>query len=472
MEDLTMKMKKISSFVMALTVAVTMLFAVPVSADTNDGTTDPTTGPYPTIELGANGKAAKAYFGADEYNKVVLDKATNDDIQDALYMARDMAEDLQKPIIVNVKAGTFYLDSALSIPHNVVLVSESGVVYYNDCSGEMIKLRGAVYGGTFDGKMNRYNIIKMDSTKSTASDKNMLVTKATLKNTYYTAVIINGAYKHGKVINNTITNCQLNGVCAYRGGQYDLIEGNKITKIGHKKRPGDKKAGGSGIDLCSSDAKLIKNNTINDVYGHGISTDPSMLNRGCFITEITGNTISKIKTQGIYVENKCQITKLKNNKISNVKGCCITVDKNARINGMSGNTLSGGSLAKVGKHSLMTLGGKKSSVKVAKNNKFTGSSAAGIYIGKKAKLVITGKGNVITKNKMNGIQMDKGSVLKITGKTSITKNRWGINMAKGANANIKYVTFKGNKKGAVYYIKGAKFKKSKCKVKGKIYKAK
>ena len=32
-----MKMKKISSFVMALTVAVTMLFAVPVSAETSAG---------------------------------------------------------------------------------------------------------------------------------------------------------------------------------------------------------------------------------------------------------------------------------------------------------------------------------------------------------------------------------------------------------------------------------------------------
>ena len=456
-------MKRLTTLLLAVMVASSMLFAAPVFADTSVG------------ELGPNGKAAKTYFGADQYNNLILDKATTDDIQDYLYSARDITEDTGKPVIVNVKAGIFDLDSALSIPHNVVLVSESGVVYNNYYGGTMVNLKGAVYGGTFDGKLKKDSMIKMVSKTATASDKNMLVTKATLKNTYLTAVLINGAYKHGKVIGNTITNCQLNGVCAYRGGQYDVIEGNKITKIGHPKRTGDKKAGGSGIDLCSSDAKLIKNNTINDVYGHGISTDPSMLNKGCVITEVTGNTFSKIKTQGIYVENKCKISKIKNNKISNVKGCCIKVDKNASIGSMSGNKLSGGTLAKQGKHSLVSIsdkkGGKKASVRIGKNNTFTGSYKHCIYIGKNATLTISGNGNVITKNKGNGIQVDTRGKLVITGKTTITKNRWGINMAKKANANIKRVTFKGNKKGAVYYLKGAKFKKSKCKVKGKIYKA-
>lgn len=473
MEDLTMKMKKISSLVLALTVAMTMLFTVPVFADTNDGANDPTTGSNPTSELGVNGRAAKAYFGADEYNNLPLEKATPDMIQDALYSARDITADTGKPVIVDVKAaGIYYLSSALSVPKNVILVSESGVIYKRSGSDRMVLLKGSVYGGTFDGNNANNNIIQMTCDSVGAADKNMTVMKATLKNSKLTAVQIdaNGkSIKHGKVIDNNISNCY-NGVSVYDGGSYDLISGNTISTIGSAA-----KKGGSAIDVCSSNVSKISNNKISNVIGHGISTDPTSDHNayryGCKIGEISGNTIKTIKTQGIYIENKCSVTKISNNKISNVKGCCITVDKNARINGMAGNTLSGGSLAKKGKHSLMTLGGKKSYVKVGKNNKFTGSYAAGIYVGKKAKLVITGKGNVITKNKMNGIQMDKGSVLKITGKTSITKNRWGINMAKGANANIKNVKFKGNKKGAVYYIKGAKFKKSKCSVKGKIYKA-
>lgn len=460
-------MKRLTTLLLAVMVASSMLFAAPVFADTSVG------------ELGPNGKAAKTYFGADEYNNLILDKATPDDIQDYLYSARDITEDTGKPVIVNVKAGTFELDSALSIPHNVVLVSESGVVYNRTSSDKMVKLAGSVYGGKFDGKNRQNNIIQLVSTTATASDKNMTVMKTTLCNTKlskHAAVQIdaNGkAVRHGKVIDNTIDNCY-NGVSVYDGGSYDIIKGNKFTNIGIKSYKG-----GSAIDICSSNAGKIQNNTIKTVVGHGISTDPTSdkgrYKNGCNITEISGNTISAVNTQGIYIENKCKVTRLNNNKISNIKGCCIKVDKNASISSMSGNKLSGGTLAKKGKHSFISIsdkkGGKRSYVKFGKNNTIKGAYAAGIYIGKNAKLVISGNGNVITKNKKNGIQMDSGSILKITGKTTITYNRWGINMYKKANANIKKVTFKGNKKGAVYYLKGAKFKKSKCKVKGKIYKA-
>lgn len=463
-----MKMNKISSFVLVLTVAMTMMFAAPVSAEDSAGTA--------ASELGANGKAAKAYFGVGDYNNLSLDKATPDIIHDALDSAGEITADTGEPVIVDVKpAGTYDLSSALNVPENVILVSESGVVYNRTGSDKMVKLKGSVYGGKFDGKNKENNIIQLISTTATASDKNMTVMKTTLCNTKlskHAAVQIdaNGkAIRHGKVIDNKISNCY-NGVSVYDGGSYDIIKGNKFTNIGIKSYKG-----GSAIDVCSSNVGKIQNNTIKTVVGHGISTDPvsdkGRFRNGCTIKEISNNTISTINSHGIYVENKCSVTKIDNNNISNVKGCCIAVDKNARINGMSGNKLSGGTLAKKGKHSLMSLGGKKSYVKVIKNNKFYGCSAAGIALGKKAKLDIAGKGNVITRNKLNGIQMDKGSVLKITGKTTITKNRWGINMCKGAKANIKYVTFKGNKKGAVYYMRGAKFKKSRCSVKGKIYKA-
>ena len=399
-------MKRLTTLLLAVMVASSMLFTAPVFAATS---VDPTgTVEGLNVTLGPNGVAAKDNFNIADSVAVqkILPLSAQCDIEtinSTLKRAKESASSTS-PSMVYIKSGPsggFDLNKTISIPNNVALVCENSVVFNNNSGKEMVRLKGALYGGTFNGKMVKDKIIEMvnDNEKDAASYNNMLVTKATLKNTYETAVLINGAYKHGKVIGNTITNCQLNGVCAYRGGQYDVIQDNKITKIGHPKRPGDKKAAGSAIDLCSSYAKLIKNNTINDVYGHGISTDPNMLNKGCVITEVTGNTISKINSHGIYVENKCSINKLMNNKISNVKGCCLTIDKNAKVHSATGNVFSGGTLAKKGKHSLVTLNGKKSYLKLGKKNAVKGGSAAGIYVGKKAKLLITGSGNLITKNK-------------------------------------------------------------------------
>ena len=133
---------------------------------------------------------------------------------------------------------------------------------------------------------------------------------------------------------------------------------------------------------------------------------------------------------------------------------------------MNGNTFTSA------KHALVMVSAKKSVLNVGSNNIFKNGKAAGIAIGKKGRVTIKGSNNLITRNKKNGIQIDKYGVLVITGKTTITKNRWGINMMKKGRATIKNCIIKSNKKGAVYYIKGAKFKKSKCKVKGKIYKQK
>lgn len=461
-----MNIKKLSSLFLMFTVAFTMLCAVPVFAD--DGAAAPA--------LGTNGNAAKSYFGVTE-QPIVLEQTTPGKIQSKLDEAQKTAASTGTPVIVNVKEGTYSLSQALEVPKNVILVSESGVVYNRTGSDRMVKLEGSVYGGKFDGRNKANNIIQMFlvSGSSAACGKNLTVMKTTLLNTKSSKhagvqIDANGkAIRYGKVIDNTISNCY-NGVSVYDGGSYEIIKGNRFSNIGIKSYKG-----GSAIDICSSNVGTISNNTISNVVGHGISTDPTSdhnrYQNGCKIGEISGNTIKSVNTQGIYIENRCSAAKVSNNKISNVKGCCITLDKNARISMMTGNKLSGGSLAKKGKHSLVTLGGKKSYVKIGKNNKFYSGPAAGIYVGPKAKLVISGNGNVITKNKMNGIQLDKRAVLTITGKTTITKNRWGIHMKKGARSNIKNVKFKGNKKGAIYYIRGAKLKKSKCSIKGKVYQA-
>ena len=465
------EMKKSILLLLTMILTVSMLCAVPAFAeDTGDTNgTDPT-GTTQTYlpQLGTNGKAALAYFGIQEDLVFdVSDTATSGEINKWLQEAKiDATAD--SPIMVYVGGGTHNLTTTINVPDNVVLVAEDTVLFKRSSAIKMVKLTGSMYGGTWDGGNYDQNIIQMVNTNTTG--KNMTVMKAVIRNTKLDGVHINdSAVKHGKVLDNKITNCKHNGVSVYNGGQFDTISGNTISNIGNTSTKN-----GSAIDICSSNVTNISNNKISIVVGHGISTDPTSSRGkfGCKITNISGNTIKTVNHQGIYVEKKCSVSKLNNNKISNIQGCCLTVDKNAKVYSMSGNKFSGGKLAKKGKHSLMTLNGKGSYVKMGKKNTLSGGYAAGIALSKSAKLYITGGGNVITKNKNNGIQMAPYSVLKITGKTKITYNRWGINMQKRAKANIKRVTFRYNRKGAVYYIRGAKFKKSKCSVKGKIYKQK
>lgn len=444
-------MHKLYSLLLALVISVSMSFnfSLFAFASTADG-------------LGKNGDEAKAYFGI----QTVLYTQGTVDSKELKAVIEQAAIDAtsKSPIMVYVNKGTINIKSAVVIPENVILVSEDSVVYKRTGDDYMIKLKGAIFGGTFDGNSRGKNIIQMVSTKATAKDKNMTVMNTVIKNSPVTGVQINGDnYKYGKVIRNKITNCKLNGISVYRGGQYEVIKDNKILKIGSGSH-------GSGIDICSSNVGVISNNKIDTVVGHGISTDPvsdsGRIRLGCKINKISDNIIKNTKHQGVYVEKNCKVSVMNNNKISNIKGCALTVDKNAKVYSLSGN-----SFAK-SKHSNITLNGKGSYIKIVKNNTVKNGYAAGIALSSNAKMDITGNGNAITGNKLNGIQMAKKSVLKIKGKTIITKNRWGINMAKKAKAIIKKCTIKKNRAGAVYYIKGAVFKKSKCKIKGKVYKAK
>ena len=465
-------MKKISAILLSFILATTMLFAVPVFAE--DGTGSPDQDPTAADttyepQLGTNGKAALAYFGVDKHNVFeVSSTAGSNDIRTLITAVKTDATS-SSPVMIYVKSGTHTLTYSLGIPENVIFVAENGVVFKRAFSDKMVKLKGSLYGGTWDGGNIAQNIIQMVNTNTTG--KNMTVMKAVIRNTKMDGVHINDRpVKHGKVLNNTITNCKHNGVSVYNGGQFDTISGNTITNIGKTSTKN-----GSAIDICSSNAATISNNKISNVVGHGISTDPVSSNGryGCKITTISGNTIKNVKHQGVYIENRCSVTKFYNNKISNVQGCCLTVDKNAKVYAMSGNRLSGkGSLSKKGKHSIVTLNGKGAYIKIGKNNKIYNGYAAGIALSKKAKVDITGNGNQITHCKKNGIQLAAGSKLKITGKTKITNNRWGINTSGKASISIKKTTIKSNKKGAIYYLRGTKLKRSGCSIKGQVYKAK
>ena len=364
--------------------------------------------------------------------------------------------------MVYVNSGTHKISSTLHVPKNVVLVLEKGVVFKDAGSRIMVQLDGAVFGGTYDGSLKTENIIRFSNVSFNRNSNNGIVLQTSLKNSKVTAIQINGKAKNAYVRGNVIDNCKVNGISSYRGGHYDQLVDNRISNIGNKSK-------GSGIDITQSDVNVISNNVITNAKGHGISTDTethSGQKHSCSIKEISGNTISNIKHHGIWVEHGVKISNIKNNSISNTKYNCIGVDKNASINNMDGNKI------KSAKHSLMMLKGKKSKVTIGNNNSFTSGKDAGIYIGKSSKLVIKGSNNYIKNNKKNGIQINKKGVLRINGKTTITKNRWGINMSKKAKAYINNCIIKKKKKGAIFYMKGAVVKKKACKIKGKVYRAK
>lgn len=438
--------------ILVVSLVMTLSFSYPAFAI--DGTA---AGP----DYGPNAKAAISEFGIDENCVEIASK--NDTVSTLNEMIMGIAPDASEsnPGMIYVPEGTFNVSSTLKVLPNVVLVSESGVVFKSTSSANMIKLSGSVYGGVFDKQSRTGNIILYDNI--TFKGKNGIVKKTNLKNTNLTAVQINGAARNAKVLNNTISNCKKNGISSYRAGHFAAISGNKISNIG-------KGGGGSGIDIVQSDVSEISNNTISSCKGHGISTDTEtfgIAKKSVVLGKVTGNKISNTNHHGIWLEKGSKITGgLDNNTISNATSNDLGLDKNTSVNIMNGNTFTSA------KHALVMVSAKKSVLNVGSNNIFKNGKAAGIAIGKKGRVTIKGSNNLITRNKKNGIQIDKYGVLVITGKTTITKNRWGINMMKKGRATIKNCIIKSNKKGAVYYIKGAKFKKSKCKVKGKIYKQK
>ena len=207
--------------ILVVSLVMTLSFSYPAFAI--DGTA---AGP----DYGPNAKAAISEFGIDENCVEIASK--NDTVSTLNEMIKGIAPDASEsnPGMIYVPEGTFNVSSTLKVPPNVVLVSESGVVFKSTSSANMVKLSGSVYGGEFDKQSRTGNIILYDN--RTFKGKNGIVKKTNLKNTNLTAVQINGAARNAKVLNNTISNCKKNGISSYRAGHFAAISGNKISNIG------------------------------------------------------------------------------------------------------------------------------------------------------------------------------------------------------------------------------------------------
>ena len=403
----------------------------------------------------------------DKNIRCVSKTARANEINNAANNAEIAYKKTGKAQMVYVPAGTHKINSYLSIPKGVILVSEKNCVYSITAKLPIVLwLYGSVYGGKFDGHGKAGQMIRFRETSFKWPSGYVLHTSIT--NCRDQAVVALGKISNVYVCNNTMKNA-LDGVCSIYGATINLIDNNKISYMTQ-----------SGVDVTHANVKVISNNTITNVTGHGISTDTEQNKGHAFvrITEVYNNTITGPKHHGIYLEKNCKITgDVYNNVISNatLNGVCIS--QNAGIGNNKKKTFFYNNIVQGSKLSNISMAGKNAILFMGSKNKVRNGKGAGIALGRYAKCYIYGKNNYISKNALNGVQMDANTSFQVrgSGRTYITNNRWGINMGnKGGAVNLKNTTIKGNKKGAAYIVKGCslKYNKSNCSISGKIYKKK
>ena len=119
--------------ILVVSLVMTLSFSFPVFA--SNGTA---AGP----DYGPNAKAAISEFGIDENCVEIASK--NDTVSTLNEMIKGIAPDASEsnPGMVYVPEGTFNVSSTLKVLPNVVLVSESGVVFKSTSSANMVKLSG------------------------------------------------------------------------------------------------------------------------------------------------------------------------------------------------------------------------------------------------------------------------------------------------------------------------------------------
>lgn len=446
--------------------------------DDNDYDEDYLVNPsVPGYTLGKNGEKALEEFNISPNNVIFANSM--DTLDDALYYAEEMLYQMKGQTtdgtlpmyMVYMVPGSYRVSRPEVVPENVLLVGEKDTEYtfvYKGSSSYAFRLDGSVYGGTFIWKTD---LGAKKGRMLLFGDHAYSAPNGIAKNTHiigsgWSGIEARGTSSKGsQVIGNTIEDCKGNGVRSIGGSTIKLVEGNKISGSGQ-----------AGIDITLANVTTIKNNTIKNVTGHGISTDTEQVfksgdigygcKKKCIIKDVIGNTIISTGTHGIYLEENCHITgTMKGNKIGKNGKCAIGTHKKTKINNMVNNELYGSKMSVFGIYGTATMGS---------GNSVHNGKAGGIVVGKGAKLYIKGKNNKVYKNKMNGIQLIQSCTMSITGKgTKIYGNRWGVNLGgKKCKATIKYAKFYSNKKGAIYCVKGSSFTKKSCSIKGKVYKQK
>ncbi len=373
--------------------------------------------------------------------------------------------------------------SGIHVPENIVFVAEQDSVF-TDESGKkdlpLVRIRGSIYGGTYDCDFKVNKGILIDDYTDFSSD--VTVTGKQLNgNVEYTEVIsplvagIDAINSRNFIIEHNIVRDGTNRATTGIGMMYDSyaksISYNRISNMGAE-------AYGSGISVTHSDAYAINNNIIRNVAGHGISTDTEQKGHGhayCRINYIKNNTINGAK-HGIWLEQGCQVTQsLYGNKISNCTQNGIAVAGTKAYTGsckysiyaMSKNTVSNI------KRSNLSVTGAYGKVRMVSANLLDLSRQTNcVTLDKKAKLYITGTGNIIKRAKGNGIYVTNRSYLKISGKkTKITANKsFGVSISKYSKAYIANSNLKGNTNGSVRVGKGSSLTIKNC-IKNKIVKS-
>lgn len=235
--------------------------------------------------------------------------------------------------------------------------------------------------------------------------------------------------KFGIYHNNIrIAGNQVKGSILCRGYTNSVVEGNQITAAADK-----------GIAMKKCKNSKVVNNTITGsaeqaifVYGDG-----SYDNVKSSITEISGNTVSNMKENGIAVADKSTVGTIRNNQISSVSGedkKAIAVYEQSKVTG----DISGNIISDVSGDGIYVAG--SSSVGNVKENTITGCKKRGILLYEKSAV------NNLISNKIDnrssgqyGIYVNGATISGALSNNEVLNNvEGGIDLYNGAAAaNVK-----------------------------------
>lgn len=397
----------------------------------------------------ANAELAKVQ---KKFPKATVVEAKGAGLKSALENAGSKAT-AKKPVIVHAK-GSISIANA-TVPANVILVGEKTTTYtYNGPAGAtwIFNMKGSIFGGKFNGGKCYWSVL-YDRAKGSAINgfvEDIVVTSGKC----YGIGEQNGSTKL-RVKNCKISNVKDCGIHVISSNA-TWIKNCTIYNVGE-----------SGIDISHANVGTISGNKVTKGLGHGISTDSEVYKEynlgfgACHIGTIANNTISGFRYHGIYFEDKCTAKAVKSNKVFNNGGVGLNVVTGAVVKGVANNQFYGNT------HSNVTASGKLATIAFTSGNKLYLSKGNGLNVSAGGRVTISGSKNQIYSNAVNGINLtDAGSLLTVTGKGTIVKlnKNNGLSINTKSKASIKYMTFSGNKKLAVYVMRGSSCAYSGCNI--------
>jgi hypothetical protein len=433
------------------------------------------------IAKGTHYLEAQALFGFSDSNVFIAN--TFDNIVATLKrLGASGIGSANSPAVVYVAQGTYDVTQSMVIPENVLLLSESSVVY--SCSLEdkpMVKLFGSLYGGAFNGNDKAGQCVRIQEVPYDGT--NGVIQKATIRDIKSHGILASGANcKNVRILDCDIAHSGMNGINVLYEATISLIQNCVITNNGHRAPEGC-----SGINLCHGNVNKIQNCTITNNTDKGISTNSDkysfITTPGCTIGTITGCTISNNHVNGVYLKPLCHINSFTNNTlIGNPDGIvCVSTSrkgvtgasyvKNVTNNRFRNNTNSQlhahynkavihvgtGNTFTGGKNAVLALAG--GTIKIAgNNNTIQGSTGAGIDCNG-GTVLIQGSGTKIKNNATHGIYVADGTVTITGSKTQVTGNKQvGLGLFKNATVSVAgaSTTIKSNKTNNVYVGQGSK----------------